>query len=83
MKEIQLKEAKATLSAVVDEAVAGQPSIITRHGKPEAVVVSYAEWERVSHVPSLGWLLTHSPVEEGDIPERSGKPARALKEDLF
>jgi hypothetical protein len=32
MREIQLREAKATLSAVVDEAVRGQPSVITRHG---------------------------------------------------
>jgi prevent-host-death family protein len=41
MREIQLREAKATLSAVVDEAVRGQPSVITRHGKPEAVVLSF------------------------------------------
>jgi hypothetical protein len=37
MREVQLKDAKATLSAVVDQAARGEPSIITRHGKPEAV----------------------------------------------
>jgi len=33
MREIQLKDGKATLSSVVDDAVAGEPLIITRHGK--------------------------------------------------
>ena len=33
MKEIELREAKAKLSAVVDEAVRGEPWVITRHGQ--------------------------------------------------
>jgi antitoxin Phd len=39
MRKIQLKDAKANLSAVVDQASRGKPSVITRHGKPEAVVL--------------------------------------------
>ena len=35
MREVRLREAKATLSAVVDDAVRGEPSIITRHGRRE------------------------------------------------
>ena len=54
MKEIQLKKAKATFSHVVDEAVAGEPAIITRHGKKEAVVISYNEYERFPESPRLG-----------------------------
>ena len=77
MKEIQLKDAKATFSHVVDAAVAGEPAIITRHGKRQAVVISYSEYERLSRVPSLGWLLVNSPLEDGDLAER--KPARALR----
>ena len=38
MREIQLRDAKASLSAVVDDAVRGEPAIITRHGKREAVL---------------------------------------------
>lgn len=83
MKEIQLRDAKARLSHVLDEAIAGSPAVITRHGKREGVLISYAEYERLSRIPSLGWLLTHSPVEEGDIPERNGKGARALRENPF
>jgi prevent-host-death family protein len=76
MKEIQLKDAKASLSAVVDRAVAGEPSVITRHGRREAVVLSWAEWERLRNVPSLGELLMSAPIEPGDIPERDRTPHR-------
>lgn len=80
MKEIQLKDAKATLSAVVDRAVAGEPAVITRHGRKEAVLVSFEEWERISKVPSFADLLLAFPGEPADIPERAPKPARALDE---
>jgi antitoxin Phd len=76
MEEIQLKDAKASLSAVVDRAVEGRPSVITRHGRPEAVVVSWAEWKRLRDVPSFGRLLMSAPIEPGDIPERERTPHR-------
>jgi len=76
MRKVQLKDAKAKLSAVVDEATRGKPSLITRHGKPQAVVLGFAEWERLSRVPSFGRLLMSAPVEPGDLPERSRAPAR-------
>lgn len=81
MKEMQLKDAKARLSAVVDRAVAGEPTVITRHGRKEAVLVSFEEWERISKVPDFADLLLAFPGEPGDIPERSRKPARALREN--
>ncbi|GEO39951.1 prevent-host-death family protein [Skermanella aerolata] len=81
MKQIQLKDAKATLSAVVDRAVAGEPTVITRHGRKEAVLVSFEEWERVSKVPSFADLLLAFPGDAEDIPERLRKPARTLTED--
>jgi antitoxin (DNA-binding transcriptional repressor) of toxin-antitoxin stability system len=34
MRAMQLRHAKAALSAVVDDAVRGEPSIITRHAGP-------------------------------------------------
>jgi prevent-host-death family protein len=71
VRKIQLKDAKASLSAVVDRATQGKPSVITRHGKPEAVVLGYADWERLSHVPSFGRLLMSAPLDEGDGPERN------------
>lgn len=78
MREIQLKEAKATLSAVVDQAISGHPAVITRHGKKEAVVLSFDEYEKLSHVPSFGRLLAAFPGEEGDIPSRGKTPTRGV-----
>jgi antitoxin Phd len=71
MREIQLRDAKASLSAVVDEAMRGQPAVITRHGKRQVVVVSYEEWERLSHVPTFGRLLMAAPLMGNDLPDRN------------
>ena len=79
MRDIQLKEAKARLSAVVDDVVNGDTAAITRHGKRTAVLISYEEYQRLKAVPSFGWLLANAPLEEADLSER--KPARALHDD--
>ncbi|CDN58355.1 Prevent-host-death family protein (plasmid) [Neorhizobium galegae bv. officinalis bv. officinalis str. HAMBI 1141] len=76
MREIQLKDAKATFSAVIDQAIHGNPAIITRHGKKEAVVLSFEEYEKLSRVPSFGRLLAAFPGDETDIPARSSNPPR-------
>lgn len=76
MRTVQLRDAKACLSAVVDDAVSGEPSVITRHGKPAAVVLSFEEWQRLSRVPSFGRLLMSAPLEPGDLPERDVSPLR-------
>ena len=77
MKRVQLRDAKANLSAMVDEAVAGEPAVITRHGKAEAVILGFKEWERLSRVPSFGRLLMSAPLEADDLPKRSRSPMRA------
>ena len=79
MREIQLKDAKAWLSSLVEDATRGQPSIITRHGKPEAVVLGFQEWERLAHVPSFGRLLMSAPIGAKDLPRRNRKPMRRVK----
>lgn len=71
MRRIQLKDAKAKLSAVVDHATRGKPSLITRHGKPGAVVLGFADWQRLSHVPSFGRLLMSAPLAPRDLPKRN------------
>jgi prevent-host-death family protein len=72
MRQIQLRQAKAALSAVVDDAVRGKPSIITRHGKPQAVVVGFEDWRR-------GRLLMSAPVTSGDLPPRDPSPMRDVE----
>jgi prevent-host-death family protein len=78
MIEIQLRDAKATLSKVIDDARRGDPSIITRHGRKEAVVLSFEEWQRLSSVPSFGRLLMEAPLEPGDLPERNAGSLREV-----
>jgi prevent-host-death family protein len=79
MREIQLREAKATLSAVVDDAMRGEPAVITRHGKPQAVVLSFKDWERLSQVPSFGRLLMAAPIAPDDLPARDQTSPRAAE----
>jgi antitoxin Phd len=78
MKTIQLRNAKAKLSTLVDQAVRGEAAIITRRGRKEAVVLSYAEWQRLSRVPSFGRLLMSAPLEAGDLPKRLRSAPRSM-----
>lgn len=78
MKEVAFTDAKAKLSRVVDDAKNGEPSVITRHGKKEAVVVSFEEWARVTAKPSLWEMLMESPLEDGDI-VRIETPVRPIE----
>lgn len=82
MKEAQLKDVKATFSAVVDQAIAGEPTIVTRHGRKEAVILSFEEYERLSKVPTFGELLAAFPGEADDIPERNQKPSRSYNSEF-
>jgi antitoxin Phd len=79
MREIQLRDAKASLSAVVDEAVSGRPAVITRRGKREAVVLSFKEWQRLSRVPSFGRLLMSAPVDSKEYLVRNRSPVREVE----
>ncbi|WFP64037.1 type II toxin-antitoxin system Phd/YefM family antitoxin [Mesorhizobium sp. WSM4904] len=47
MRTIQLGLAKAGLSAIVEAAENGEPTIITRHGKPTAMVVPVDEGRKL------------------------------------
>lgn len=42
----QLQEAKNKFSEVVNLAVSGKPQLVTRHGKPVAVVISAEDYEK-------------------------------------
>ena len=62
-----LANAKARLSEVIDRAQAG-PQIITRHGRPDAVVVSVDEWTRkTARKGTLAEFLLGSPLRGADL----------------
>lgn len=83
MKELQLRDAKATLSAVVEAAENGEPTTITKHGKSVAVVISHAEWTKLkAGVPSFAnLLLAMPPIDPRDLPKR--RPARIVRRGGF
>jgi prevent-host-death family protein len=76
MREVQLRAAKAQFSSVVDAAEQGECTIITRHGKPAAVVIGFADWQEMAKTPSFGELLAMYPLQAGDLPERDHTPMR-------
>ena len=78
MREIQLREAKAKLSALVEDAAQGEAAVITRHGKPRAVILGIGEWNRLNRVPSFGRLLLASGLEDDDLPSRDASPPRDI-----
>jgi len=60
----------------VDEAMRGEPAVITRHGKPQAVVLGYEEWQRLSQAPSFGRLLMAAPLAADGLPGRNDSGLR-------
>ncbi|MBR0963619.1 type II toxin-antitoxin system Phd/YefM family antitoxin [Bradyrhizobium diazoefficiens] len=62
-----LANAKARLSEVIERAQTG-PQVITRHGKPNAVIVSADEWARkTTRKGTLAEFLLASPLRGADL----------------
>jgi antitoxin Phd len=77
MRELQLRDAKAAFSAVVEQAAKGEGTVVTRHGQPMAVVLGYEAWQRLTGArPSFADLLLDFPTVE-EI-ERDPSPPRGL-----
>jgi prevent-host-death family protein len=77
MRVMPLRDARDGLAAVVDQAASGEPIIVTRRGKPVAVIVGHDEWQRLTGArPSFADLLLGFP-EGGDL-RRDRSPPRAL-----
>lgn len=75
---IQLREAKATLSALVKQAAKGEAAIITCHGQPQAVLLGMNDWERLRKAPSFGFLLANCPIERVDLAPRDSNLPREI-----
>ena len=78
MHEVQLRDAKAAFSSVVEQAAKGEGTVVTRHGRPMAVVLGYEEWRRLSGArPSFADLLLSFPADAGEV-GRDPTPPRDL-----
>jgi prevent-host-death family protein len=69
-----LQDAKNKLSEVVDAAFRGEPQVVTRRGVDTAVIISFAEYDRVMRrgqrtVPSLAEYLLEIPTLPGGAGE--------------
>ena len=64
----QLQEAKNKFSRVVDNAVNSGPQIITKRGEEVAIVLSYAEYQKmIASRGSLSSFFRDSPLAEVDL----------------
>jgi prevent-host-death family protein len=71
-QEWSLQEAKNSFSAVVDAASKGTPQTVTKRGKRAVVVVSAAEYDRLTRMdapsrPSFVEHLLAMPKDDGDF----------------
>ncbi len=53
MMRIQVQEAKAKLSELLERANLGEKIIITKHGKDTAVILSMAAYQRLEAQPNI------------------------------
>lgn len=74
-----LQDAKNRFSAVVDAALAGEPQLVTRHGKPAVVVVAVEAFERLNRLeretaPSFAETLLAMPQDDGSFERSAVRP---------
>ena len=74
----QVQEAKGRFSEVIAEAQRAGPQSITKHGREVAVIVSSADFERLSDRPKSSLLEFLRSGPEFEIPERDRTPAREV-----
>ena len=78
MKTMQVREAKAGFSSLVEAAEKGEPTMITKHGKPAAAIVSVEDALKLhpEHKLNFGEFLLTYP---GGIElERNPSPSRDI-----
>jgi prevent-host-death family protein len=78
MKTMQLREAKAKFSALVEAAEKGETTIVTKHGRPAAMVVPMHEGR--GSKPEKPSLVDYFVSMPADIPIRRNRSrARTVK----
>jgi prevent-host-death family protein len=87
MSTWQVQEAKSRFSELIERAEKEGPQTITKHGRPSAVVVSVAEYERLGKAdarekPSLiDFLLNSGPILDDFEIERDKDMGREIDLD--
>lgn len=69
MKTWQVQEAKSRFSELLRASVEEGPQIVSHHGKPAAVVVPIAQWQRLQQQrPRSLKALLLAPEARGELP---------------
>jgi prevent-host-death family protein len=69
-----IADAKARLSEVIDRAIDAGPQVITRYGRPTAVLVSTEEWNRKARRKgNLAEFFAASPLRGSKLKLRRSK----------
>jgi prevent-host-death family protein len=78
METVQIREAKASFSALVAAAERGQPTLVSRHGHPCAMIVPVADGARLypTEMPNLANYLLAMP--EPLVIQRDATPLRGV-----
>jgi len=64
----QLQEAKNKFSQVVEDAVSDGPQIITKHGVEVAIVISFAEYQKmITSKGKVSEFFRDSPLADLDL----------------
>ena len=79
MTDWNLQDAKNRFSAVVREALAGNPQHVTRRGKRAVVVLAEDEYDRLrrletANAPSLADMLLALPRDDGEFERQAIDP---------
>lgn len=78
MKTVQVREAKAGLSALIEAAEKGEPTIITKHGKPAAMVVPIEEGRKLYRSRQQNFVEFLMTFPGGIEFERNETPSRDI-----
>jgi prevent-host-death family protein len=75
----QLQKAKAEFSKLIDTTIEKGPQIVTRHGRPAAVVMSAADYRRLRRRgPDFKAFLRKAPLHQIDL-ARNRDRGRAIE----
>lgn len=85
METVQIREAKASFSALVAAAEKGRPTLVSRHGQPCAMIVPVADGARLYplEMPNLATYLLALPEAWDTAPFQTERDTTPLREVDF
>lgn len=81
MSTWQLQEAKQRFSEVVRAAEAGEPQVITRHGRDVVIIIEYEDYQKLVEEPrDFKKFLESAPFpKDFDLPGREVESEREIE----